>query len=209
MTGVNAFERQADQYEAWYVKNRAVYESELQAVKALLPEAGRGLEIGVGSGLFAAPLGITQGIDPSPAMLEKAKARGIDVVQGAAESLPFKDNEFDCALMVTTVCFLDDIDLAFREVHRVLKPGGAFLIGFVDRNSPLGRSYEAKKDQSAFYQNAAFYSAPAVVEHLTRAGFLTFQFVQTLFHPLPDIQEIEPARPGYGDGSFVVVRADK
>jgi SAM-dependent methyltransferase len=209
MTGVDAFERQAEQYEAWFEKNRVVYESELRAVRTLLPEGGKGLEIGVGSGLFAAPLGITRGIDPSRAMLEKAKARGIDAVQGVAESLPFKDNDFDFALMVTTVCFLDDIDLAFREAHRVLRPGGVLLIGFVDRNSPLGRSYEAKKEGSVFYKDATFYSTTAIVEHLTSAGFLSFQFVQTLFHPLRDIHEIEPARPGYGDGSFVVVRAEK
>jgi ubiquinone/menaquinone biosynthesis C-methylase UbiE len=209
MKEVSAFERHADRYDAWFVKNRAVYDSELRAVKALLPDGGKGLEIGVGSGLFAAPLGITRGIDPSRTMLEKAKARGIDAVQGVAESLPFQDNDFDYALMVTTVCFLDDIDLAFREVYRVLTPGGAFLIGFVDRNSPLGRSYEEKKDQSVFYKDATFYTVPAIVEHLTLAGFSSFQFVQTLFNPLPDIREVEPARPGYGDGSFVVVRAGK
>ncbi len=209
MPGVNVFEQQSDRYESWFEKNAAAYRSEIQAIQALMPESTNGLEIGVGSGLFAGPLGIRHGIDPSIAMLEKAKARGIDVIRGVAESLPFTDEEFDLALMVTTVCFLDDIDAAFREAYRVLKPGGSFLIGFVDRDSPIGKAYEEEKGRSLFYKDATFYAAPDLVAHLARAGFRTLRFVQTLFHQLADITDIEPVREGYGEGSFIVIRAKK
>ncbi len=209
MPGVTVFEQQSGRYESWFEKNAAAYRSELRAIQALMPESTNGLEIGVGSGLFAAPLGIRRGIDPSIAMLERAKARGIDVIQGVAESLPFAEEEFDFALMVTTVCFLDDIDAAFREAYRVLKPGGSFLIGFVDKNSPIGKAYEEEKSRSLFYKDATFYAAPDLVAHLTHAGFRTLRFVQTLFHLLPDIKDIEPAREGYGEGSFVVIRTEK
>lgn len=207
MPGVNIFDLQSDRYDAWFEKNSFVYQSELLAIKSLMPLRGRAIEIGVGSGLFAGPLGIKIGIDPSLAMLEKAKARGIHTTRGVAEALPF-ETEFDIVLMVTTVCFLDDIDLAFREVRRVLNPGGVFLIGFVDKNSPIGRSYEEKKDRSLFYKDAVFYSVPELQTRLVSAGFKTFRFVQTLFHPLPDITDIEPVREGYGEGSFVVLRTE-
>jgi SAM-dependent methyltransferase len=207
MPGANIFDLQSDRYEAWFEKNNLVYQSEFQAIKTLMPGHGRSIEIGVGSGLFAGPLGITMGIDPSRAMLDKAKARGILTFHGVAEALPF-ESEFDTVLMVTTVCFLDDIDLAFREVRRILNPGGVFLIGFVDKKSPIGRSYEEKKDRSLFYRDAVFYSVTDLQARLVSAGFNKFRFAQTLFHLLPDIKEVEPVYEGYGKGSFVVIRSE-
>ena len=56
-------------YEAWFTHHQAAYHSELLAVRALLPWQGLGLEIGVGTGRFAGPLGIKVGVDPSNAML--------------------------------------------------------------------------------------------------------------------------------------------
>jgi len=208
MPGVNAFDKNVEQYEQWFIDNPLAYVSELHAVKDLLPE-GEGMEVGIGTGRFAAPLGISKGIEPSKAMAELARKKGIKVEQGVAERLPFRGGEFDFCLMVTTVCFLDDMDLAFREAHRVLKPVGAFVIGFVDRDSPLGQEYLKRKDRSAFYKEATFYSVSEIVEHLERAGFGGFEFRQTLFRPLAEMEEVEPVKEGHGKGSFVVVRGRK
>ncbi len=205
MPGVESFDRNTSQYEQWFIDHPFAYVSELHAVQALLPR-GNGVEIGVGTGRFAAPFGIMKGIEPSRAMAELAKRKGIDVLSGVAESLPFRDNEFDFALMVTTVCFLDDMDLSFREAKRVLKPGGAFIIGFVDRMSPLGKEYEARKDKSDFYRDATFYTVAEVVDHLMQAGFGDFAFCQTLFKPLDAMEEVDLVKEGYGEGAFVVVR---
>jgi SAM-dependent methyltransferase len=209
MPGVNAFDKHVNEYEQWFVKNPHAYVSELRAVRELLPPGGKGLEIGVGTGRFAAPLGIATGIEPSPAMAELAGKRGIEVVKAAAEKLPFKDNEFDFALMVTTICFLDDPDLAFGEVRRVLKPGGSFIIGFVDKNSPLGKFYQSRQGESVFYRDATFYSVDDILSHLKKAAFADAAFRQTIFRPLEEIEDAEPVKEGYGEGSFVVVRGVK
>ncbi len=209
MPGVNAFDQRVNQYEEWFMEHPLAYVSELHAIKELFPKGGMGVEIGVGTGRFAAPLGISIGVEPSPAMGALAKKRGVDVIRGVAEKLPFGDAEFDTVLMVTTVCFLDDMETAFSEVHRILKPGGFFIIGFVDRDSPLGKLYQSKKDQSAFYKDATFYSVDDILSHLEKAGFLDFVFRQTLFRPLAEIEEVEPVTEGYGTGSFVVVRGVK
>lgn len=209
MPGVNAFEQHVSQYEQWFMDHPLAYVSELHAMRELLPEQGRGVEIGVGTGRFAAPLGISTGIEPSPAMGELAKKRGVDVIRGVAEKLPFKDHEFDFALMVTTICFLDDMDAAFSEACRILKPGGFFIIGFVDRDSPLGKLYQSKKEQSAFYRDATFYSVDDILPHMKKAGFSDFTFRQTLFKPLEEIGEREPVAEGHGKGSFVVIRGAK
>ena len=205
----SVFNDNSERYEAWFERNPAVYRSELAAIKALLPEDDKVLEIGVGSGLFAAPLGIRIGIDPSTAMLDKARARGIEVVRGVAEALPFPDQSFATALMVTTICFLDDVELALAEAHRVLSPGGAFLIGFIDKDSPIGRAYQSEKERSLFYRNATFYATPELAGYLMQAGFSNLQYVQTLFHPLSEITSVEPVKDGYGTGSFVVIKAEK
>lgn len=206
MPGIDVFDKRSNEYDEWFERNRAVYESELAAIKKMLSK-GKGLEIGVGSGLFAAPLGIEYGVEPSKTMRMKAAARGIKVIKGVAESLPFTEAEFDFCLMVTTVCFLDDIDLAFSEAYRVIKSGGSFIIGFVDRESPIGRRYLEKKQDSAFYKDATFYSVNELVEHLGKAGFNSFSFCQTLFSQLDEIQCPEPIKEGFGEGSFVVIRA--
>ncbi len=203
------FEAHAKEYEAWFDKNRFVYEAELRAVKKLLPANGEGIEIGVGSGRFAAPLGIGVGIDPSLELSEIAVKRGIVVHEGVAESLPFDDDRFDFALMVTVICFINDIKAALRETCRILKPGGALVIGFIDRTSPVGRKYEQYKTKSVFYRDASFYSADEVVSFMTEAGFGNFSFTQTIFGDMGEIDDTEIVKEGYGEGSFVVVSGEK
>lgn len=79
MTKIEPFEKHAPEYEAWFGKNRFVYESELRAIKGQLPERGEGIEVGVGSGRFAAPLGIKLGVDPSRKMRKFARGRGPEI----------------------------------------------------------------------------------------------------------------------------------
>ncbi|MEJ2051122.1 MAG: class I SAM-dependent methyltransferase [Calditrichota bacterium] len=129
MAKIDPFEQHAKQYEAWFSEHPYVYESELEAVRELLPPSDSGLEIGVGSGRFAEPLGIQQGVEPSEQMRRIAEQRGITTKRGKAEHLPYRKESFDLALMVTTLCFLDNVDQSFREVRRILKPGGTISAG--------------------------------------------------------------------------------
>ena len=201
------FEAHHLRYEAWFRKHEAAYISELLALRPFVPWQGYGLEIGVGSGRFAGPLGVGVGVDPSPAMLAYAALRGIAVVEGAAESLPFAANSFDHALVVTTICFVDSPAQMLVEVRRILKPGGCLVIGFIDRDSAMGQDYLAHQAENVFYREATFYSAAEVERLLLDAGFSLDAWGQTLAHPLPEIREIEPLRPGRGQCAFVVVTA--
>jgi ubiquinone/menaquinone biosynthesis C-methylase UbiE len=165
------------------------------------------VEIGVGSGLFAEPLNIKIGIDPSDAMLKLASERGITVYKGVAEDLPFKENSFDFALMVTSICFVTDINRSFNEIYRILKPEGFIIIGFVDKISPLGRKYQKFKDNSIFYKNATFYSFNHIEKLLEKSSFKVDEVIQTVFGEIKNVSEIQPFKEGSGDGGFTVIKA--
>jgi len=209
MPRIEPFEKYSEKYEDWFERNKFAYESEIQAIKELLPQGKEGIEIGVGSGRFAVPLGIKTGVDPSPRMRKIAQQKGIEVIDAVAEELPFENSQFELVLMVTTICFVDNLDLAFRETYRILKPTGYLIIGFVDRDSSLGKLYQQHKENSLFYKIATFYSTKEVVYSLSKVGFKEFDFRQTIFHGLNEIKDVEPAKEDYGEGSFVVIRARK
>jgi ubiquinone/menaquinone biosynthesis C-methylase UbiE len=209
MPRIEPFEKYSGKYEDWFERNEFVYKSEIQAIKELFPEVKKGIEIGVGSGRFAVPLGIKVGVDPSPRMREIAQQKGVKVIDAVAEELPFKDSQFELVLMVTTICFVDNLSLAFRETYRILKLGGYLIIGFVDKDSSLGKSYEQHKKNSVFYKMATFYSVKQVIDYLNKAGFKDFSFKQTIFHSLDEIKNVEPVKEGYGEGSFVAISARK
>ena len=209
MGRVESFEKNVDRYEAWFDRNMVAYESELEALRALLPKSGEGLEVGVGTGRFAAPLGVRVGVDPSPAMAKVAMERGIEVRFGVGENLPCKDSSFDFILLVTTICFFDDVPAALGEAYRVLTAGGYILVGFIDRKSTLGKAYEKRKQNNEFYRQATFLAVDEIVPHLQQAGFRDFVFRQTIFQNPEEMKQPDPVRPGYGEGSFVVVRAKK
>jgi SAM-dependent methyltransferase len=194
-------------YDDWFERHRTAYLSELLAVRALLPWEGRGLEIGVGTGRFAGPLGVKFGIDPAGEMLGYARARAVSVARAVAEALPFASGVFDYALVVTTICFVDDAKATLREIARVLRPGGKVVIGLIDRESPLGQDYVAHQAENVFYREATFYSAAEVEALLKDTGFSDLVWVQTLSSPPSKIHEIEPISAGTGRGAFLVVLA--
>lgn len=121
-------------YETWYQspKGRAMDAWVESAVHRLLsPRAGeRVLDIGCGTGnhlLFFNTLGLDiTGLDASPYMIDRAKARlgpRCTFKQGMAEDLPFDDNEFDLAVMINTLEFLESPLEALREAGRVARRG--------------------------------------------------------------------------------------
>jgi len=141
-------------------------------------------------------------------MLTRAVERGVEVVRGVAEALPFPDGSFDHVLIVTTICFVNSPEKMLAEVRRVLGPGGRLVMGFVDRETPLGRTYLEHQSESVFYREATFFSTEEVHALLTAQGFVVRAWGQTLFRPLAENTEIEPALPGTGKGAFVVLAAE-
>lgn len=99
---------------------------------------GRGLrtalDVGCGEGRFCRMLrtkGVAAtGIDPTQALLQKARERDPDgdYRQGRAEALEFDDESFDLVVSYLTLIDIPDIRQAIPQMVRVLKPGGTLLI---------------------------------------------------------------------------------
>ena len=205
---MNVFEEAAIEYDEWFETHEWVYKSEVEAIKNLIPETGEGIEIGVGTGRFSVPFGIKVGVEPARAMAEIARKRGISVYESKAENLPFQDNSFDFALMVTTLCFLEDTFHALKGIKRILKPTGKIVIGMLDEDSPPGKLCEEKRKKSKFYKDARFYSVNQVLDWLKKLKFNNLQTVQTIFKNPDKIQSLEPIEEGFGKGLFVVISAE-
>jgi SAM-dependent methyltransferase len=172
MAKTASFDRDADAYEAWYEQHKDIFDAEVGELKKLVAETKNGVEIGMGSGRFADALGIREGVEPSKAMRDLAHAKGLLACEGVAEALPFEDERFDFALMMTVICFVDDPLQALRECFRVVRRGGFVIIGFVAKDSVLGKQYEEKKQKSRFYAQATFYTQKEVEAFAQAAGFV-------------------------------------
>jgi len=210
MTETNPFETHFDEYDAWFDRNANAYESELLAIRAVLPPPGEWVEIGVGSGRFSSRLGIPIGIEPADGIATLARERGVLVHKGEAESLPLENRSVDATFLITTLCFVNDIDRTFGEVSRVLRPGGHAIVAFIPKDSRFGALYCADASEDRFFRHATLYPRQRVFDAIEAVGLAIDRTVQTLTgSPERANEQIEPPTEGHEDGSFVVARAVK
>jgi demethylmenaquinone methyltransferase/2-methoxy-6-polyprenyl-1,4-benzoquinol methylase len=123
--------------------------------REMLVEAGlrpgmRVLDIAIGTGLVArearhllAGSGRVVGLDVSAGMLAEARRLGAadDLVQACAEALPFREAAFDLVSVGYALRHVADLEKTFRELGRVLRPGGSLLLlELTEPEDPLGRA---------------------------------------------------------------------
>lgn len=119
------------------LNQRAVEALRLRPTDTVL-EIGYGPGVGIGALLAEVPSGHVAGVDPSQEMLRQASGRNraaldrgkLDLRRGYAAALPWKEATFDAALSLNSVLVWQPLEPSLREVLRVLRPGGQFLIGF-------------------------------------------------------------------------------
>jgi demethylmenaquinone methyltransferase/2-methoxy-6-polyprenyl-1,4-benzoquinol methylase len=102
------------------------------------------LDVGIGTGLVAREAlkligfgGHLVGVDPSPGMMSEVGLPGVELVRGRAEALPRPDASSDFVSMGYALRHIADVNAAFAEFFRVLRPGGRLLV--LEISKPAGR----------------------------------------------------------------------
>lgn len=137
------------------------------------------LEVGCGTGLVLERIAgfarTAQGIDLSPGMLAKARARGLSVSEASATELPFADDSFDVCCSFKVLAHVPAIHTALSEMARVTRPGGTVIAefynphsirGLLKRYAPAGRVTQHARESDVFTR----FDSPADVEKLAPAG---------------------------------------
>ena len=139
------------------------------------PRGGeRLLDVGCGTGdhlwLFRRKGCDVTGLDASAPMLEQARRKlgaKADFYLGAAEDLPFSDNEFDIVTLITALEFTADPEQALREAIRVCR--GRVFIGVLNKFSCLGVARRiAATFGPSLYNHARFFSIGALAAMIRR-----------------------------------------
>lgn len=116
-----------EQRHWWYAGRRALVRQLVRDVPA-----GRALDVGTGSGgntQTLAELGWqVLGLEYSPAAVALAAARGLPMVQGDAQAMPFEDQQFDLVMSTDMWEHIEDDHQVARESFRVCRRGGRALI---------------------------------------------------------------------------------
>jgi len=171
---------------------------------ALVPQAkGRVLEIGIGSGhnlRFYHPDRVTSltGVDPSAGMTRRARRRAVaipipvDIVSLELGEIQAETASFDSIVCTFTLCTIPDLEAAFREMRRVLRPGGRLLFGehgrapdaavarWQDRLTPLWRPLAGgchlNRDIPELIRTGGFRIEELGADYLSRPRILTYVY---------------------------------
>lgn len=187
-------------YLAYWEDRRYEHESEVVAIRAFLdkiPKIEKIIDIGAGFGRLASfysyrAKSVTL-VDPSNRLLAIARDRlqihkNIKFVQSKVENLnnKFNKNTFDIAMMIRVAHHLENLDLAFESVARILNPGGYFIFEFANKIHakaiitnllhgniayPLDTKTENKITKRGKYLPFFNYHPSLIKEKLGKAGF--------------------------------------
>ncbi len=228
------FDQYAAKYDAWFMENRNVLYSEVNLVASVLAGAGRILSVGCGSGLFEAILrqergrSIRDGIEPSAAMAEIARKRGLNVAVATAEDADFGTGAYDTIMFNGTPSYIAGLAGVVRKVYTALPPGGRVIMIDVPKESSYGLLYNLAKALGTwnhellqgvyppnpypmeFVEVANWRTTAEKVEMLQQAGFVNLSFAQTLTrHPLMSDNGVEEPSEGCDRGDYVAITAFK
>lgn len=158
------------------------------------------LEIGCGTGhwtRFFRQKGFKlTAIDVSEKMLEKAKQKNPEKVHFErmnVEEMKYGDHAFENIIAIATLEFVADLERAFSEIKRILKPGGILILGCLNALSELGQ----QKKENEIYRKAHFFKPEELKAHLSLLGEADIGGCAIIEKgrvlDYPDIDQIDPS----------------
>jgi ubiquinone/menaquinone biosynthesis C-methylase UbiE len=202
---------EADRFVRWYEQmaksrfansfayGRAKIDRLLDGCFKDLRPGARVLDVGCGTGEYvrrATDLGFSaSGVEPAEAMRAVAIEKNSNslILDGVATALPFPNSSFDLVICIEVLRYLHGADnrLALREMHRVLKPGGAMFLTSVNKYAldgfypyyRLRRSLSGKRADAAL-PHCEFTTPTVIDEEVRRAGFSAALHRGVLFGPM-------------------------
>ena len=229
-----SFDQYATKYDAWFMENENLLRSEVALVAHTLENAGKTLSVGCGSGLFEHFLKndygieVSEGIEPSEAMAEIARKRGMKVSIGTAEEGEFGTEQYDTILFNGTPSYISDINAAFEKAFYALKKGGKIVVIDVPKDGSFAMLYNMAKTVGTwdhelvkdikpksvypieFVKEANWRTTQEKIEAMKKVGFKDFKYAQTLTtHPLYSNDAPENPKEGYQEGNYVAITGIK
>lgn len=119
------------------------------------------------------------GVEVEGSAVSLARARGLDVRSAPADALPFEDGSVDLVTCFDVLEHLDDDVAAVREVHRILRPGGAFVFSVPAYSWLWSRHDDAHQHRRRYTERTLRATVAAGGLHVRSAGYL-----MTLLFPL-------------------------
>ena len=228
------FDEYASEYDAWFLENKNVLESEVKLVAATLPKEGNILSVGCGSGLFEKILredygiDIRNGVEPSASMAAIARKRGMAVIESTAEDFDYLNGVYDTVLFNGCPGYINDLNLVIKKVYEALPQGGRIILVDIPKESSYGLLYNLAKALRTWEHpllegvkpsnpypielvNVANWRTTAEkVEMLEANGFKNIDFLQTLTaHPMYTNDVAEEPTAGFCSGDYVAIIAYK
>jgi ubiquinone biosynthesis O-methyltransferase len=146
------------------------------------------LDVGCGDGDFAVHLARrgaqVVGVDTSSAMIEVARQRAsledvdVDFRIAPAQHLPFLPEQFDSVVAVTILCFVEDAAPVFREMARILRPGGHLVIGELGKWSSWAAARRMRAWLGSPLWRKGRFRTPEELRSLARQAGLTVETVR-------------------------------
>ncbi|MBI5873175.1 MAG: M24 family metallopeptidase [Candidatus Omnitrophica bacterium] len=176
-TGISSFGSTA--HISWVSLDPNLRLSLTREITGRLGKANSVLSIGIGSGVLEedlkhSGLNVT-GVDIAPNLLERARDKGIHVLNASGENLPIGDETFDAVILSESIGHMD-LPRVLSEANRVLRPGGAIHITTYTQNSEFLKNalYDAHSEAILLsaLADAGFQNAEVAMEQDERQGFI-------------------------------------
>lgn len=128
--------------------------------------------------------GFVYGIDISEGMIAKAisnsekfEVKNVKFIKAELENLPLNSNKIDLVISNCSINHVSDKQSVWKEIYRILKQGGRFVVSDIYSNFPVPDEY--KKDPVAIAECwAGAVEKEKYITHILKAGFREFNIIE-------------------------------